>query len=88
MIFHLFPRITEAANYKNCLLSATSYLISLEVSPTPKLSQNLSGSPLITVHLRHHLASFLFFDFLLQQGLFDHLYNCRKNLGWIGAGQN
>ncbi|KAB0370296.1 hypothetical protein FD755_018258, partial [Muntiacus reevesi] len=48
-------KIAEAANYKNCLLSATSYLISLEVSPTPKLSQNLSGSPLITVHLRHHL---------------------------------
>ncbi|KAI4557268.1 hypothetical protein MJT46_013947 [Ovis ammon polii x Ovis aries] len=49
-------KIAEAANYKNCLLSATSYLISLEVSPTPKLSQNLSGSPLITVHLRHHLT--------------------------------
>uniref|UniRef100_A0A452FXK2 Adhesion G protein-coupled receptor D1 n=1 Tax=Capra hircus TaxID=9925 RepID=A0A452FXK2_CAPHI len=49
-------KIAEAANYKNCLLSATSYLISLEVSPTPKLSQNLSGSPLITVHLRHHLV--------------------------------
>ncbi|XP_036679937.1 adhesion G-protein coupled receptor D1 isoform X3 [Balaenoptera musculus] len=49
-------KIAEAANYKNCLLSVTSYLISLEVFPTPKLSQNLSGSPLITVHLRHHLT--------------------------------
>ncbi|MXQ93949.1 hypothetical protein E5288_WYG018514 [Bos mutus] len=36
--------------------ASTNYLISLEVSPTPKLSQNLSGSPLITVHLRHHLT--------------------------------
>ncbi|XP_026980957.1 adhesion G-protein coupled receptor D1 isoform X1 [Sagmatias obliquidens] len=49
-------KIAEAANYKHCLLSVSSYLISLEVFPTPKLSQNLSGSPLITVHLWHHLT--------------------------------
>ncbi|XP_064337399.1 adhesion G-protein coupled receptor D1 isoform X3 [Camelus dromedarius] len=49
-------KITEAAHYKSCLLSAASHLISLEVSPTPRLSQNLSGSPLVTVHLRHHLT--------------------------------
>ncbi|XP_054936602.1 adhesion G-protein coupled receptor D1 isoform X1 [Physeter macrocephalus] len=49
-------KIAEAANYKNCMLSVTSYLISLEVFPTPKLSQNLSGSPLISVHLWHHLS--------------------------------
>ncbi|EPY85060.1 putative G-protein coupled receptor 133 isoform 1 [Camelus ferus] len=49
-------KITEAAHYKSCLLSAASHLISLEVSPTPRLSQNLSGSPLVTVHLRHHLG--------------------------------
>ncbi|KAI5945088.1 Adhesion G-protein coupled receptor D1 [Manis javanica] len=46
-------RIAEAAKYKHCLLSVTSHLISLEVSPAPTLSQNLSDSPLITVHLRH-----------------------------------
>ncbi|XP_036777736.2 adhesion G-protein coupled receptor D1 isoform X2 [Manis pentadactyla] len=46
-------RIAEAAKYKHCSLSATSHLISLEVSPAPTLSQNLSDSPLITVHLRH-----------------------------------
>lgn len=46
-------RIAEAAKYKHCLLSVTSHLISLEVSPAPILSQNLSDSPLITVHLRH-----------------------------------
>uniref|UniRef100_A0A8D0UQL3 Adhesion G-protein coupled receptor D1 n=1 Tax=Sus scrofa TaxID=9823 RepID=A0A8D0UQL3_PIG len=56
---HIQPadtRIAEATKYKNCLLSATSYLISLEASPSPKLSQNLSGSPLITIRLRHHLT--------------------------------
>ncbi|XP_046301935.1 adhesion G-protein coupled receptor D1 isoform X1 [Marmota monax] len=48
--------IAEAANCRTCLLSAASYLISLEVSPPPMVSQNLSGSPLITVHLRHRLT--------------------------------
>ncbi|KAB0356771.1 hypothetical protein FD754_000927 [Muntiacus muntjak] len=79
-------KIAEAANYKNCLLSATSYLISLEVSPTPKLSQNLSGSPLITVHLRHHLTVtariFYFvpfytsFPFSCCQRMFKLLHSC------------
>ncbi|XP_019524466.1 PREDICTED: adhesion G-protein coupled receptor D1 [Hipposideros armiger] len=50
-------KIAEAANYKSCLLSAASSLISLEVAPPPTLSQNLSGSPLVTVHLRHKLTS-------------------------------
>ncbi|KAG8515030.1 Adhesion G-protein coupled receptor D1 [Galemys pyrenaicus] len=36
--------------------ASTNPLISLEVSPPPVLSQNLSGSPLITVHLRHSLV--------------------------------
>lgn len=57
MIFHLLPRIPEAANYKNHKLSAASYLIALEVSPPPVLSQNLSGSPLVTVQLRHRMVS-------------------------------
>ncbi|XP_047417534.1 adhesion G-protein coupled receptor D1 isoform X2 [Sciurus carolinensis] len=48
--------IAEAANCRACLLSAASYLISLEVSPPPTVSQNLSGAPLITVHLRHRLT--------------------------------
>lgn len=56
-ISHLFPRIAEAANYKRHTLFAASYLISLEVSPPPVLSQNLSGSPLVTVQLRHRLVS-------------------------------
>ncbi|XP_029090263.1 adhesion G-protein coupled receptor D1 isoform X3 [Monodon monoceros] len=46
-------KIAEAANYKHCLLSVRSCLISLEVFPTLKLSQN---SPLVTVHLWHHLT--------------------------------
>ncbi|XP_012513101.1 PREDICTED: probable G-protein coupled receptor 133 [Propithecus coquereli] len=49
-------RIAEAASHKGCLLSAASALISLEVSPPPTLSQNLSGSPLVTVQLRHTLT--------------------------------
>uniref|UniRef100_A0A5F9CH66 Adhesion G protein-coupled receptor D1 n=1 Tax=Oryctolagus cuniculus TaxID=9986 RepID=A0A5F9CH66_RABIT len=49
-------RISEAVVYRDCLLSATSYLISLEVSPPPTLAQNLSGSPLIAIHLRHRLT--------------------------------
>lgn len=48
--------IPEAVNCRDCLLSVASHLISLEVSPPPTLSQNLSGSPLITVHLRHKLT--------------------------------
>uniref|UniRef100_A0A452QRQ3 Adhesion G protein-coupled receptor D1 n=1 Tax=Ursus americanus TaxID=9643 RepID=A0A452QRQ3_URSAM len=50
-------KIPEAANYKNHKLSAASYLIALEVSPPPVLSQNLSGSPLVTVQLRHRMVS-------------------------------
>ncbi|XP_064434256.1 adhesion G-protein coupled receptor D1 isoform X1 [Mirounga angustirostris] len=56
---HIQPaktKIAEAANYKRHVLSAASYLISLEVSPPPVLSQNLSGSPLVTVQLRHRLS--------------------------------
>ncbi|XP_014400833.1 PREDICTED: adhesion G-protein coupled receptor D1, partial [Myotis brandtii] len=49
--------IAEAAAYRSCPLSAASYLISLEVVPPPTLSQNLSGSPLTTVRLRHKLTS-------------------------------
>lgn len=51
------PRIAEAAAYRGCLLSAASYLISLEVAPPPELSQNLSASPLVTVRLEHKLVS-------------------------------
>uniref|UniRef100_A0A9L0JPE9 Adhesion G-protein coupled receptor D1 n=1 Tax=Equus asinus TaxID=9793 RepID=A0A9L0JPE9_EQUAS len=49
-------KIAEAANYHTCLLSATSPLLSLEVSPPPALARNLSGSPLVTVQLRHRLT--------------------------------
>uniref|UniRef100_F6TS52 Adhesion G protein-coupled receptor D1 n=1 Tax=Callithrix jacchus TaxID=9483 RepID=F6TS52_CALJA len=49
-------KIAEAMRHQDCLLFATSHLISLEVSPLPMLSQNLSGSPLITIHLKHRLT--------------------------------
>ncbi|XP_027700035.1 adhesion G-protein coupled receptor D1 isoform X2 [Vombatus ursinus] len=49
-------KIVEAVNYKKHLILATSYLISLKVEPPPVLSQNLSGSPLITIRLTHTLS--------------------------------
>ncbi|KFP83954.1 PREDICTED: probable G-protein coupled receptor 133, partial [Acanthisitta chloris] len=48
-------KIAEAAAYKGCMISASSYLISIKVEPLPKLSHNLSGSPLITIQLTHKL---------------------------------
>ncbi|XP_023576398.1 adhesion G-protein coupled receptor D1 isoform X2 [Octodon degus] len=48
--------IATAASCRDGLLSAASPLISLEVRPPPALSRNLSGSPLVTVHLRHRLT--------------------------------
>ncbi|NXE51880.1 AGRD1 protein, partial [Casuarius casuarius] len=49
-------KIAEAAVYKGNMISVTSYLISLKVEPPPTLSQNLSGSPLITIQLTHKLT--------------------------------
>ncbi|NWS67133.1 AGRD1 protein, partial [Crotophaga sulcirostris] len=49
-------KIAEAAAYKGYMISATSYLISIKVEPLPKLSHNLSGSPLITIQLTHKLT--------------------------------
>nr|XP_045012954.1 adhesion G-protein coupled receptor D1 [Jaculus jaculus] len=49
-------KIPEAMNCRDCLLSAVSHLISLEMSPPPTLSQYLSGFPLITIRLRHKLT--------------------------------
>ncbi|XP_063502900.1 adhesion G-protein coupled receptor D1 isoform X8 [Pongo pygmaeus] len=55
-IWPAHTKIAEAMHHQDYLLFATSHLISLEVSPPPTLSQNLSGSPLITVHLKHRLT--------------------------------
>uniref|UniRef100_A0A8V0ZRP0 Adhesion G-protein coupled receptor D1 n=1 Tax=Gallus gallus TaxID=9031 RepID=A0A8V0ZRP0_CHICK len=49
-------KIAEAAAYKGYMISAASYLISIKVDPPPKLSHNLSGSPLITIQLTHRLT--------------------------------
>uniref|UniRef100_F6ZUG6 Pentraxin (PTX) domain-containing protein n=1 Tax=Monodelphis domestica TaxID=13616 RepID=F6ZUG6_MONDO len=71
-------KIIEAANYKSHLISATSYLISLKVEPPPMLSQNLSGSPLITIRLTHTLVSYnnihyiVILWFVLRIGSFFH----------------
>nr|XP_034953730.1 adhesion G-protein coupled receptor D1 isoform X2 [Zootoca vivipara] len=50
-------KIPGAAACKDCMIFASSYLISLKVEPPPTLSHNLSGSPLITIHLRHRLTA-------------------------------
>uniref|UniRef100_A0A8D2LAA7 Adhesion G protein-coupled receptor D1 n=1 Tax=Varanus komodoensis TaxID=61221 RepID=A0A8D2LAA7_VARKO len=49
-------KIPETVACKECIISAASYVISLKVEPPPTLSLNLSGSPLITIHLRHKLT--------------------------------
>ncbi|XP_066459512.1 adhesion G-protein coupled receptor D1 isoform X2 [Eleutherodactylus coqui] len=48
-------RIPGANKFKDHMISAASYLISLKVEPPPYLSPNLSGSPLITIQLTHIL---------------------------------
>ncbi|XP_075425348.1 adhesion G-protein coupled receptor D1 [Ascaphus truei] len=53
-------RISGAEQYKDHMISATSYLISLKVEPPPNLSPNLSGSPLITIQLTHILTRRLY----------------------------
>ncbi|NWV05589.1 AGRD1 protein, partial [Ptilonorhynchus violaceus] len=52
----LDTKIAEAAAHKDYMISASSYLISVKVEPPPKLSHNLSGSPLITIQLSHRLT--------------------------------
>ncbi|NWY73385.1 AGRD1 protein, partial [Erithacus rubecula] len=49
-------RIAEAAAYKDFLISASSFLISIKVEPLPQLSHNLSGSPLLSIQLSHRLT--------------------------------
>uniref|UniRef100_A0A670ZV88 Adhesion G protein-coupled receptor D1 n=1 Tax=Pseudonaja textilis TaxID=8673 RepID=A0A670ZV88_PSETE len=52
----LDTKIPEAAACKECMIFATSYLISLRMEPPPTLSHNLSSSPLITIHMKHQLT--------------------------------
>uniref|UniRef100_A0A3Q2Y1M5 Adhesion G protein-coupled receptor D1 n=1 Tax=Hippocampus comes TaxID=109280 RepID=A0A3Q2Y1M5_HIPCM len=49
-------RIHEAANYKDHKIQVASCLISLNVEPSPALSVNLSGAPLIKIVLTHILS--------------------------------
>eukprot|EP00062_Callorhinchus_milii_P021668 gi/632978668/ref/XP_007906042.1/ PREDICTED: probable G-protein coupled receptor 133 [Callorhinchus milii] len=49
--FH--TKIKEATPHKDLQMTVTSYIISLKMEPGPSLSQNLSGSPLITIVLKH-----------------------------------
>ncbi|XP_006147401.1 adhesion G-protein coupled receptor D1 isoform X2 [Tupaia chinensis] len=49
-------RVAKAMGHRDCPLSTASPLISLEVSPPPTLSQDLGGSPLVSVHLSHRLT--------------------------------
>uniref|UniRef100_A0A8C4Z5L8 Adhesion G protein-coupled receptor D1 n=1 Tax=Gadus morhua TaxID=8049 RepID=A0A8C4Z5L8_GADMO len=49
-------RIKGAADFKDHKIQVASYLISLKVEPSPALSVNLSGSPLIKIVLTHVLT--------------------------------
>ncbi|XP_063820721.1 adhesion G-protein coupled receptor D1 isoform X2 [Pseudophryne corroboree] len=49
-------RISGVNQFEDHMISAASYLISLKVQPPPYLCPNLSGSPLITIHLTHILT--------------------------------
>uniref|UniRef100_A0A8D2ZMB6 Adhesion G protein-coupled receptor D1 n=1 Tax=Scophthalmus maximus TaxID=52904 RepID=A0A8D2ZMB6_SCOMX len=49
-------RIKEAADFKDHKIQVASCLISLKVEPSPALSVNLSGAPLIKIVLTHMLT--------------------------------
>ncbi|XP_077418620.1 adhesion G-protein coupled receptor D1 isoform X2 [Vanacampus margaritifer] len=49
-------RINEAADFKDHKIQVASCLISLNVEPSPALSVNLSGAPLIKIVLTHILS--------------------------------
>ncbi|XP_010767273.1 probable G-protein coupled receptor 133 isoform X3 [Notothenia coriiceps] len=49
-------RINEASDFKDHKIQVASYLISLKVEPSPALSVNLSGAPLIKIVLTHILS--------------------------------
>ncbi|KAM7416304.1 hypothetical protein PAMA_018393 [Pampus argenteus] len=49
-------RINEAADFKEYKIQVASCLISLKVEPSPALSINLSGAPLIKIVLTHVLT--------------------------------
>ncbi|KAJ8285836.1 hypothetical protein GJAV_G00031470 [Gymnothorax javanicus] len=51
----LKTKINEAVNFKDHKIQVASFLISLKVQPTPALSGNLSGAPLIKIVLIHLL---------------------------------
>uniref|UniRef100_A0AAZ3RF97 Adhesion G protein-coupled receptor D1 n=1 Tax=Oncorhynchus tshawytscha TaxID=74940 RepID=A0AAZ3RF97_ONCTS len=48
-------QINEAADFKDHKIQVASFLISLKVEPSPALSVNLSGAPLIKIVLTHIL---------------------------------
>lgn len=55
-LFLLSLRINEAADFKDHKIQVASCLISLKVEPSPALSINLSGAPLIKIVLTHVLV--------------------------------
>ncbi|EHB01506.1 Putative G-protein coupled receptor 133 [Heterocephalus glaber] len=78
--------IPMLASCRDGLLSTASPLISLEVRPPPALSRNLSGSPLVTVQLRHSLG--LYTCALYQEPCpFSILLSPRASWapGWVGS---
>ncbi|XP_069817108.1 adhesion G-protein coupled receptor D1 isoform X5 [Dendropsophus ebraccatus] len=66
-------RIAGANQFKDHMISAASYLISLKVEPPPHLSPNLSGSPLITIQLTHIMPHRLYRE-AVNNSNYVHLY--------------
>ncbi|XP_072000509.1 adhesion G-protein coupled receptor D1 isoform X2 [Engystomops pustulosus] len=66
-------RISKANEFKDHMISAASYIISLKVEPPPYLCPNLTGSPLITIRLTHILAHHLYIEAVNNSNLV-HLY--------------
>ncbi|KAG9354834.1 hypothetical protein JZ751_001547, partial [Albula glossodonta] len=52
----LKTKINEATDFKDHKIQVASFLISLKVEPSPALSVNLSGAPLIKIVLTHVLV--------------------------------
>ncbi|KAM9330874.1 adhesion G-protein coupled receptor D1 [Gastrophryne carolinensis] len=66
-------KISGASQFKDHMISAASYIISLKVDPPPYLCPNLSGSPLITIQLTHILVPRLYVD-AVNNSNHVHLY--------------
>uniref|UniRef100_A0A8D3CNG2 Adhesion G protein-coupled receptor D1 n=1 Tax=Scophthalmus maximus TaxID=52904 RepID=A0A8D3CNG2_SCOMX len=83
-------RIKEAADFKDHKIQVASCLISLKVEPSPALSVNLSGAPLIKIVLTHMLVRFNPYNdqvsSYLNHVFMDHLLSVSNEGVWSNKG--